>query len=175
MVLLLRAPSAEKHMAIEASRSAGRFTMLSVVPWPQPTQGYGFQASFQPVIICHDAGRDSLVGYVLPFNDIMSHFQGADMENIMQLSQWWIQTYGKRSKARSVMQERAEIALLFQVAPPRLALPLSTGVKLTPTSTPLPFNCCRRSSSQTTKVKSPGRHWHFVAIDISISTAKTLA
>jgi len=32
----------------------------------------------------------------LPFNDITSHFQGADMQDIMQLSQWWIQTYGKR-------------------------------------------------------------------------------
>lgn len=97
MVLPLRAPSAQKHMAIEASRSAGRFTMLSVrVPWPQPTQGYGFQASFQPIIITHEAGGDLLIGYVLPFNDIMSHFQGADMQDIMQLSEWWIQTYGKR-------------------------------------------------------------------------------
>ena len=97
MVRPLRAPSADKHMTIEASRSAGRFTMLSVgVPWPHPTQGYGFQASFQPIIICRDGGRDSVVGYVLPFNDIMFHFHGADMENIMQLSQWWIQTYGKR-------------------------------------------------------------------------------
>ncbi|PYJ80519.1 MAG: hypothetical protein DME22_23995 [Verrucomicrobia bacterium] len=97
MIRPLRAPSADKHMTNEASRSAGRFTMLSVgVPWSQPTQGYGFQASFQPIIICHDGGRDSVVGYVLPFNDIMFHFHGADMENIMQLSQWWIQTYGKR-------------------------------------------------------------------------------
>jgi hypothetical protein len=78
-------------------RSHLNITMLSAgVPWPQPTQGYGFQASFQAIIICHDAGHDWVVGYVLPFNEIMFSFQGTDMENIMQLSQWWIQTHGKR-------------------------------------------------------------------------------
>jgi hypothetical protein len=97
MVRPLRAPSPDKHMSIEGSRDAGRFTMVSVrVPWGQPTQGYGFQASFQPIIICHEAGRDLLVGYVLPFNDIFHHFAGADMESITELSQWWIETHGKR-------------------------------------------------------------------------------
>ena len=97
MLRPLRAPSADEHMSIEASQDAGRFTMLAVrVPWPQPTQGYGFQAGFQPIIICHEEGRDSLVGYVLPFNDIMSHFEGSEMSDIMRLSQWWIQTYGQR-------------------------------------------------------------------------------
>jgi hypothetical protein len=97
MIRPLRAPSTDKHLSIEASRDAGRFTMLSVrVPWPQPTQGFGFQAKFQPIIICHESGRDLVVGYVLPFNDILQHFAGADMESITQLSQWWIETYGQR-------------------------------------------------------------------------------
>ena len=97
MVRPLRAPAPDKHMSIAASHDSGRFTMLSVrVPWPQPTQGYGFQASFQPIIVCHDHGHDLLVGYVLPFNDIMFHFAGTDMQNIMELSQWWIENYGKR-------------------------------------------------------------------------------
>src|SRR5262245_56604888 len=74
MVRPLRASSPDKHMSIEASREAGRFTMLSVrVPWPQPTQGLGFHASFQPVLVCHQGGQDLLVGYVLPFNDIFHH------------------------------------------------------------------------------------------------------
>ena len=97
MVRPLRAPSSDKHMSIEASRDAGRFTMLSVrVPWPQPTQGYGFRASFQPILICHQDGRDLLVGYVLPFDDILHHFAGADMRNITQLTQWWVEAYGRR-------------------------------------------------------------------------------
>lgn len=97
MLRPLRTPSPDKHMSIEASRHMGRFTMLSVrVPWSQPTQGYGFQASFQPVLICHEGGRDLLAGYVLPFNDILHHFAGADMESISRLSQWWIEAYGRR-------------------------------------------------------------------------------
>lgn len=97
MVRPLRAPSPDKHMSIEASLRAGRFTMLSVrVPWPQPTQGYGFQASFQPVLVYHQDGSDLLAGYVLPFNDIFHHFAGADMESITELSQWWVEGYGKR-------------------------------------------------------------------------------
>lgn len=88
----LRAPSPDKHMTIEASRDAGRFTMLVVrVPWPQPTQGAGLQ----PIIICREGGHEQVVGYVLPFNDIFHHFRGADSESIMQLSQWWIQSYAK--------------------------------------------------------------------------------
>ena len=97
MLRPLRAPSADQHMRIEASQDAGRFTILAVrVPWPQPPQRYGFPDGFQPIIICHEGGRDSLVGYLLPFNDIMPQFQGTEMSDIMRLSQWWIQTYGQR-------------------------------------------------------------------------------
>lgn len=87
----LRAPSADQHMTIEALRDAGRFTMLAVhVPWPAPTIG----ARVQPILICHEDGRDRLVGYVLPFDDIFRYFQGADTENILELSQWWVESYG---------------------------------------------------------------------------------
>jgi hypothetical protein len=92
MLLPLRAPSPDKHMTVEASRDAGRFTMLVVrVPWPMPTQGAGLH----PIIICRDGGHEQVIGYVLPFNDISHHFRGADSESIMELSQWWIQSYAK--------------------------------------------------------------------------------
>jgi len=94
MLRPLRAPSPDKHMTIEASRDEGRFTMLVVrVPWTRPTQGVGLQ----PIIICRDGGHEQVVGYVLPFNDIFHHFRGADSGSIMQLSQWWIQSYAKRN------------------------------------------------------------------------------
>jgi hypothetical protein len=92
MLRPLRAPSPDKHMSIEASRDAGRFTMLVVrAPWPLSPQGPGLH----PIIICRDEGREQVVGYVLPFNDILHHFRGADSDSIMQLSQWWIQSYAK--------------------------------------------------------------------------------
>lgn len=92
MLRPLRAPSPDQHMTVEASRDAGRFTMLVVhVPWPMPPQGAGLH----PIIICRDGGHEQVVGYVLPFNDIFHYFRGADSESIMQLSQWWIQSYAK--------------------------------------------------------------------------------
>jgi hypothetical protein len=88
----LRAPSPDKHMEIADSRDSGRFTILSVkMPWPKPTQA----GEFQPMIICHDGGRDLLVGYVLPFDDILSRFAGPDMQDITYLSQWWIENYAR--------------------------------------------------------------------------------
>ena len=93
MLRPLRAPSSDRHMTLEASRDAGRFTMLVVrVPWPMPPQ----EAGLHPIIICRDGGHEQVVGYVLPFNDIFHHFRGADSESIMQLSQWWIQSYARR-------------------------------------------------------------------------------
>jgi hypothetical protein len=51
---------------------------------------------FQPIIITGDAGREQIVGYILPFNDISPLIQGADMQSITELSHWWIENYGQR-------------------------------------------------------------------------------
>jgi|GEM_PF-2825811 len=93
MLSPLRAPSPEQHMSVETVRRSGRFTMIVArVPWPRGTE----PAGFQPIIVTGDAGHEQVVGYILPFNDIFSLMQGADMQSITELSHWWIQRYGQR-------------------------------------------------------------------------------
>ena len=98
MLRPLRAPSVEKQMKVEATREAGRFTMLVVqVPWGAATQPLppSSKTELQPIIVCQEDSQWKVVGYVLPFNDIFHHFRGQDSQDIMQLSQWWIQTYAR--------------------------------------------------------------------------------
>lgn len=93
MLRPLRAPSPQQHMSVEAVRQSGRFTMIVArVPWPRGSD----PAGLQPVIVSGDAGREQVVGYVLPFNDIIPLVSGADMQSITALSHWWIQQYGQR-------------------------------------------------------------------------------
>jgi hypothetical protein len=66
--------------------------IVARVPWPRGSE----PAGFQPIIITGDAGREQVVGYVLPFNDIIPLVPSADMQSIAALSQWWIQQYGQR-------------------------------------------------------------------------------
>ncbi len=92
MLRPLRAPSPDKQLTLEATHDAGRLTMLVVhVPWPLPLRGPGLQ----PIIICRDGGRDQVVGYILPFNDIFQYFRGADSESVTELSHWWIENYAR--------------------------------------------------------------------------------
>ena len=80
-------------MSVVAVRQSGRFTMIVArVPWPRGSQPGGFQ----PIIITGDAGKEQVVGYVLPFDDIFSLMQGADMQSVTELSQWYVQQYGQR-------------------------------------------------------------------------------
>jgi hypothetical protein len=96
MLRPLRAPSSEKHMSVETVRQSGRFTMIVArVPWPRGTE----PAGLQPIIITGDAGHEQVVGYILPFNDIIPLMQGSDMQSITELSQWWIQKYGQKRGA----------------------------------------------------------------------------
>jgi len=79
-------------MIVEAAHQAGRFTMIVArVPWSRGTQ----PAGFQPIIITGDAGHEQVVGYLLPFDDIFPLVQPADMQNITDLSDWWIERYGR--------------------------------------------------------------------------------
>ena len=93
MLQPLRAPSPEQHMSVVAVRQSGRFTMIVArVPWPRGSQPGGFQ----PIIVTGDVGKEQVVGYVLPFNDIFSLMQGEDMQSVTELSQWYVQQYGQR-------------------------------------------------------------------------------
>jgi hypothetical protein len=93
MLRPFRAPSSEQHMSVEAVRQSGRFTMIVArVPWPRGTE----PAGLQPIIVTGDAGHEQIVGYMLPFNDILPLMQGGDMQSITELSQWWIQKYGQK-------------------------------------------------------------------------------
>ena len=93
MLRPLRAPSREQHVSIESVRQSGRFTMIVArVPWPRGPQPGGLQ----PVLITGNPGQEQLVGYLLPFDDIMPLMQSTDMQSIGELSQWWIQEYGMR-------------------------------------------------------------------------------
>lgn len=93
MLRPLRAPSSDQNMSVEEVHQSGRFTMIVArVPWPRGTEPPGLQ----PIIVTGDVGHEQLVGYVLPFDDILPLIQGADMQNITELSQWWIQNYAQR-------------------------------------------------------------------------------
>ena len=58
-----------------------------LIPW----------TSTVPGIFTRDAGREQVVGFVLPFNDIFPLMQGEDMQNATELSQWWVQEYVQKS------------------------------------------------------------------------------
>jgi hypothetical protein len=93
MLRPLRAPSPQQHMAVKAVQQSGRFTMIvAQVPWQRGSEAPGLQ----PIIVTGQTGQEQVVGYVLPFNDIMKLVQGADMQNITELTQWWIENYGQR-------------------------------------------------------------------------------
>ncbi len=67
--------------------------IVARVPWPRGPQPGGFQ----PIIITGDEGKEQVIGYVLPFDDILQLFQnGSDMQSIQELSQWYIEEYGRR-------------------------------------------------------------------------------
>jgi hypothetical protein len=89
MLQPLRAPSAEQQMSVEAVQRSGRFTMIVArVPWsrgPKP---------LLPVIITGDPGNEQVIGYVMPFDDIMPLLR-SDMESITDLSHWWISQFGQ--------------------------------------------------------------------------------
>jgi len=96
MLRPLRAPSAQEHITIEAVHQSGRFTMIAArVPWPRGTE----PAGLQPIVITGEPGHEQVVGYVLPFNDILTLIKGTDMQSVSELSMWWIQNYGQRRGA----------------------------------------------------------------------------
>jgi hypothetical protein len=93
MLRPLRAPTPDQRISVDAVHQSGRFTMIAArVPWPRGTQPGGSQ----PIIITGDAGHEQVVGFVLPFNDILPLMQDADTQSITELSQWWIQQYGQK-------------------------------------------------------------------------------
>ena len=94
MLKVLRPPSPDQHMKFEASRRAGRFTMIVAhVPWHKGPHAY----EYQPIILCREGDQYQVVGYVLPFNDIFQLIQDADGQSINELAQWYLQTYGMRA------------------------------------------------------------------------------
>jgi len=94
MLKVLRPPSPEQHMKFEASRRAGRFTMVVAhVSWHKGPYAY----EYQPIILCREGDQYQVVGYVLPFNDIFQLIKGPESESINELSQWYIETYGKHA------------------------------------------------------------------------------
>ena len=93
MLRPLRAPSPEQHLRVEATKQAGRFTMLIVhVPWPHgPGSGDLF-----PVVVTGPASSEQVVCYVTPFNDIISQMHGSDSQDFGELAMWWITEYARR-------------------------------------------------------------------------------
>lgn len=93
MLSPLRAPTPEQHMSVVDVRQSSRFTMIVArVPWPRGSQPSGFQ----PIILTGEVGKEQVVGYVLPFNDIFPLMQGADMQAVTELSQWYAERFGQR-------------------------------------------------------------------------------
>ena len=95
MMRPLRAPSPEQHLRVEATKQVGRFTMLVVhVPWPHgPSPGDLF-----PVVVTGPAGSEQVVGYVTPFNDIISLMHSSDTQDFGELAMWWITEYARRTR-----------------------------------------------------------------------------
>lgn len=97
MLQVLRPPFPQQHMKFIGSRKAGRFTMIIAhVPWHKEPHSY----EFQPIIVCREGDQDQVVGFVLPFNDIFYLIREADLEDISQLTHWYIQRYGGRSAGK---------------------------------------------------------------------------
>jgi hypothetical protein len=94
MLRPLRAPSPEQHMSVEAVRQSGRFTMIVArVPWPLSVKAGGLH----PIMVTGAPGREKVVGYLLPFNDIFPLMQGTDMRDVNELSQWWVKEYAQKN------------------------------------------------------------------------------
>jgi hypothetical protein len=89
-LLPVRAPSRDQRMTVVAVRTSGSFTMAAVrVPWSRGSQAPGMQ----PILVVDDAGTDKLVGYILPFNDVIPLIRAGDMERILRLSTWYLEGY----------------------------------------------------------------------------------
>ena len=76
-------PELRLHSHNRTDKTLGKFTRKAA------------RGNWKPILICHERGRDLLAGYVLPFDDILHHFAGPDMDNVRELSNWWIQNYAK--------------------------------------------------------------------------------
>lgn len=93
MLKVLRAPSSGQHMTVDKFRRAGRFTMIVAhVPWPRGPDDY----EYQPIIICRESEQEQIVGYMLPFNDVIPLFQEKDSQSLFELTEWYLQEYGSR-------------------------------------------------------------------------------
>jgi hypothetical protein len=70
MLTRLRAPAGQR-LHVHARRTAGPFELIIVqLPW----KPLGTVDGFHPIIIGRDASHLRVVGYVLPFNDVMQLF-----------------------------------------------------------------------------------------------------
>jgi hypothetical protein len=94
MLKALRPPTPEQHMKFESSSRAGRFTMV-VAHVPRHKKPHGYE--YQPIIFCREGDQYQVVGYLLPFNDILPLIKDADSGSISELTQWYLQTYGTRA------------------------------------------------------------------------------
>lgn len=86
----LRAPTSNVHLSIESRRSSGRFSIVIVrVPWNKET-GSG---ELHPVLLINEDGEHKVIGYVLPFNEVVPLISEADRKKLFELSKHWLLDY----------------------------------------------------------------------------------
>lgn len=92
----LRAPAPNQNAQVEAVWKLDRFAVAAVrVPWNHKDPLY-------PVIFCLDQDRPRIVGYVLPFDDLIPRFfaKDKDLGAILELHGRY-RTYSDAMEARS--------------------------------------------------------------------------
>ena len=78
----------ELPLNVVASTSQGGIRLLILdTPW-RATDGP--RSAFHPLLVVNVGGEPKIVGFVLPFNEIVNHFGKRDMRAIARLSVWWV-------------------------------------------------------------------------------------
>jgi len=86
----LLAPTSNLHLSIESIRSSGRFSIIIVsVPWNKETNS----GELHPVLLVNEDGKDKIIGFVLPFNEVVPLLSEADRKTVFELSQHWLLDY----------------------------------------------------------------------------------
>ena len=86
MLKQLHAPSPDQNMTVETIAQSGHFRMVvAQIPWLKGTQG----STQMPILLTSVNGVEVVVGYVLPFDDLIPLLAETDLADTYKLAGWW--------------------------------------------------------------------------------------
>ena len=78
----------ELPLSVVDSKSQGGISLLILeTPWRAADSP---RSAFHPLLVANVDGEPKIVGFVLPFNEILNQFSKRDMRAIARLTVWWV-------------------------------------------------------------------------------------